>query len=692
MTYRSEGLASGVYGPLSDSVPPAPRTAFVVLGVHRSGTSAMTRVLGLSGGRLPSDPQPAASDNERGFWESETVIALNEQILAACDSEWDDIFAGQPRRHLSNFDRVFRHRAAEVLDSVFGDADPIVLKDPRINVLAAFWDSALRAHGYEPLYVIMVRNPAEVAASLLERDQMPTDHGLLLWLDHILACERDTRQAKRLFVAYDDLLEDWRGCLDRVEKVWEKALPRRTSAAANTVERFLSPSLRHHRATERSLQSDLPVRRMAAEAYSWLQSATRSDTPVDGEALDGLRARLASLRETIEPLLSGQRARFNGQKARLAEYVVHTDALEAARAQLRREIEAAQVREETLLGQVEHLRAAATEQAEALDRRAALASLREQEQAGVLEDVQRQLSQAVAEAARHAEDLRAGQARDAELVSTRAELEEVRRQLAQALAEAARHAEDLRAAQARDAELASARDDLGRLREEVERRGEALDQLRAAVAAAQAGSAGQEDAIAERERTIADLRQALEDERANGGSEAELEVMESRYAVLSEELRRVQAVAEDGFSRARTLASKLKAETEQARTAETLREEREALLAEMRELRSEWAREAEDREEELRRRASEEQAAIERQVRELADLSEAHARDLQEQEERRTAVENGHRLELDDLRSDRAKAEREIEALRLERANILGSTSWKLAALPRRLISGLRRS
>ena len=582
-----------------------------MLGVHRSGTSAMARVLGLSGARLPVDPHPAGPDNERGFWESDAVIALDEEILGASDSGWDDVFAGQPRHHLSNFDRVFRQKAAEVLDSAFQGGDPIVLKDPRINVLAAFWDAALRAHNYEPVYVIMVRNPIEVAASMLARNKTPMDQGLLLWLDHMLACERDTRNAKRLFVGYEELLEDWRGCLDRVEQAWGQSLPRRTSAAANAIERYLSPSLRHQRASEKALQGGSPVRRMAAEAFAWFQTACDRAETLDGAALDGLRTQLASLREAVEPILADQRDR-------LAEYVKHTGALEALSRQLNDQLAAERDRNATILEEVERLQDAASVQTQAL----ALANARERELADDLQTVHGQLAEVLAQAAERLEEVRAGEAREAKLAAVQEELE--------------RH------------------------REEVERRGDALDRLRADAEAWR-------EADLARERMIEDLRRTLEQARSGveaAGAEVEIEAMEARYSVLSEELRRVQAAAEDAFSRNRILATQLR---EQTLAGESLATEHAGLSAELETLRA-------------------------LHQREFDDLRSRQMEDMQERDKSFADRENSLRAQLENAQRDMQCAEREIETLRAERGQLLGSTSWKLTALPRRLISTLRRS
>ena len=59
------------------------RTAVLVLGMHCSGTSAITRLLNLRGVGLGRDLLPAKADNERGFWENRAILELHERFLAA---------------------------------------------------------------------------------------------------------------------------------------------------------------------------------------------------------------------------------------------------------------------------------------------------------------------------------------------------------------------------------------------------------------------------------------------------------------------------------------------------------------------------------------------------------------------------------------------------------------------------------
>jgi hypothetical protein len=67
---------------------PAGSKALLTLGMHRSGTSSIAGAMVRLGGAL--NLLPPADDNPKGFWESSVLMSLNDQILAAGRSHWDD--------------------------------------------------------------------------------------------------------------------------------------------------------------------------------------------------------------------------------------------------------------------------------------------------------------------------------------------------------------------------------------------------------------------------------------------------------------------------------------------------------------------------------------------------------------------------------------------------------------------------
>jgi len=302
------------------------RQALVVAGMHRSGTSAMARLLSLSGAALPERVMDPGPDNPLGYWEPWEMVALDDEILAAIDSRWDDVFALKGNQRALASRTAFLGKAQDFLTHNFGSRDLPVMKDPRSSVLTGFWREALDQSGLDPTYVIMVRHPLEVADSLLARNGFPREKSLLLWASYMLAVERDTRGASRLFVSYSDMLSDWRGVLDRVEKTLGRPLPRRTPAAGVEIERFLSKSHRHHEAGGEAFDALGADWAGVRAVYDWMSGAARG-AESDEKPLDKVERELAGVERVFGPVLAEAMLNELGQRKSLAHA---TEALEAA--------------------------------------------------------------------------------------------------------------------------------------------------------------------------------------------------------------------------------------------------------------------------------------------------------------------------------------------------------------------------
>lgn len=218
----------------------------LVLGMHRSGTSALTRVINLMGFEAPKTLMAATEANEAGFWESQVFMELNDKILAACGSSWFD-------RHPLKADPLTVGGAPGFLDEVratlaaeFGGTPLIVLKDPRISRLFPLYAEALRLEGYDILPVLALRNPVEVAASLTRRDDFLPYKGLGIWLRYTLDAEKATRGMPRTVISFDGLMADWRGTMARAARQLGQPWPPMSPEAEAETDESLRPKLRHH--------------------------------------------------------------------------------------------------------------------------------------------------------------------------------------------------------------------------------------------------------------------------------------------------------------------------------------------------------------------------------------------------------------------------------------------------------------
>jgi len=232
---------------VSSNVNAAEPTAVVVLGMHRSGTSAFARVASLLGCELPKNLMPADEGNDLGHWESNAVTALNERLLASAGSKWDDWTPLNQGWEKSAVSPAFLAEAQEVLRDDYAQAPLFVLKDPRICRLAPFWLKAIKAIGARAVIAFPLRNPYEVSNSLGARDGSDQGFGLLLWLRHVLEAEAATRELPRHFFTFQQLLADWGEVIDRFEKTTDMRFPRRSVAVEAEIAAFLSEDAWHER-------------------------------------------------------------------------------------------------------------------------------------------------------------------------------------------------------------------------------------------------------------------------------------------------------------------------------------------------------------------------------------------------------------------------------------------------------------
>src|SRR5690349_10750018 len=77
----------------------AGRTALLVLGMHRSGTSATAGLLVRMGAQSPASLMRPNADNPRGFWESEAFWGFHERLLHAAGDRWDSWTRFHPSGH-----------------------------------------------------------------------------------------------------------------------------------------------------------------------------------------------------------------------------------------------------------------------------------------------------------------------------------------------------------------------------------------------------------------------------------------------------------------------------------------------------------------------------------------------------------------------------------------------------------------
>ena len=429
------------------------RLVVLVLGMHRSGTSAVTGLVSKLGVGLPDNLLAPQSDNERGFFESEDIVLAHERLFAAIGTTWsglDDLDGVEN----TAAGKVFMQEMRTLLERQFEQSPSLVLKDPRICRLAPLWLKLIESLDADVICIHVSRHPLAVAASLSQRNEFAPGRSILMWLDHALRAERETRGRPRIFVDFDKVMSDWRPLAGRLADMLGNR--RKLSAAAKVdIETFLSRELRHHEFRPSDILSDDALPGWVQTAYRNFELTLDADgeTEPDPAQLDkawdefdrarslfnatisdhvkeaaSLRAELEEARRAVEArdaMLESARqeaaAAETAHQNAVAELHESYAAIEAEFAEARKHLEAASTELEAVRDELK------TSQAELNAKRAQLQSALEElqsvrKEAGALED---QLSEA---------KVRAGRAEDerAELEGLLAEAEGVKVRLRQA--------------------------------------------------------------------------------------------------------------------------------------------------------------------------------------------------------------------------------------------------------------------
>ena len=487
-----------------------------MLGMHRSGTSALTRGLEAMGVRLGDRLMPgAAGNNDSGFFEDVDVVALNDAILRKAGHVWHslapwdaDVLSG-PAFHDE------RVEAMALLRERLSAFDPFGLKDPRLCLTLPLWRCVFEDLGVQPSYVVCVRNPLEVAHSLHARDDFPIQKGLRLWAQHTAAVLTNLPEATSAFVHYAELLRapaeviaDLAGKLD-LEVVGE--------ALETYATEFIDQSQRHEAVSDGELARSGKVQPDQLALYERLVEATKTgslgDAPLpearsEPEELLALVDEMDDRRRLIERRLAEDRQTIKRQEGDIEAARSETAAAEAAAAALQSVTDTLSARAEELAREAEERAAEAEERAQTISR-----LTREKEDvAQALTSLERSNAAELGIAAEKLEE--------AETVARRLE------------AELARSAD---AVASLEGDLDAARSEQQRDKEEWRRRAErdqdALRSARNALAAAEAKAAELSSAVSRLSRREQELT------AVSSGLRRSLETLEGQHEKATQTLR-----------------------------------------------------------------------------------------------------------------------------------------------------------
>lgn len=204
----------------------------MVLSMHHSGTSLLTRILmqaGLYGGSRSAFKLQAPKDGDVGrldppkYWERLDVIAATELLINRSVSDasvhlrdaklgWLTGFAFAASSVQNVVAQEYRDQMRAVVDLLLADvanrSTALVLKEPRLSLTWPFWRPVLSDASLRPICVILHRHPMLVATGLRWRPRnraMLLQDWLALWEKYMVGTLRACHGIAKVIVSHDAL-------------------------------------------------------------------------------------------------------------------------------------------------------------------------------------------------------------------------------------------------------------------------------------------------------------------------------------------------------------------------------------------------------------------------------------------------------------------------------------------------------
>jgi hypothetical protein len=275
-----------------------------------SGTSALTRLLSLTGCALPPAILGADSFNPRGYWEPIEALKLNDEFLFRHGSTFFDASLRLQEENVvpAEAEAEFLDKIEAFLGKCSGTA-ALVIKEPRITPLFRWWKEAARRAGLSVTVVNAVRHPGEVADALGSVLKASPELSNAIWLKYNLLAERLSRELPRVFVEYSHLLDDWRAQVTRISRVLSVGLDVSSPEADGFITRDL------YRRRHSGPVHEVFGERWLARAYAQFSSAAE-DKPIDLAELDALYHSYRTCERAFRVASADSRSKYNPGKLR----------------------------------------------------------------------------------------------------------------------------------------------------------------------------------------------------------------------------------------------------------------------------------------------------------------------------------------------------------------------------------------
>jgi len=351
---------------------PVQGRVIVILGMHRSGTSVITRGLEVLGVELGNNLHPAGHDNPTGFWEDKECLEINNELLSHLNSSYDSLSDTSNKLFRDSAVDSLSLRAVNLVCRKLSEHNGLWgFKDPRTCRTLNFWKNVFNIVNCKTSFVIVVRNPVSVASSLEVRNKTPREKSYFLWLQHNISAILGTCGSPRVVVDYDRFLESPLFQLQRISRVLDLQSPDlNDDRVSGYLEKFVNKRLRHGVFPANSISTDEKGSKHVLKIFNLMQEISQDKSSLDSEKVVNEFQLISDQLDSFDPIFSYTSSLESQQRQLYVDLDIQNDQLNS----LNQEI--ARINQEWLIarneianreGQINELTQAATKREDQLN-------------------------------------------------------------------------------------------------------------------------------------------------------------------------------------------------------------------------------------------------------------------------------------------------------------------------------------
>jgi len=216
----------------------------VILGMHRSGTSAITKGLeSLDIDLKESDSWYAKGENDKGFWEDPDIVEINEKVLTKLGLNWSTLT--NPALTYDQLDHLEDELslAIQLINKKTRNNDLYSFKDPRTSILLPFWKTIFNKMEINPFFIVAIRHPRSVSQSLMKRSRFPEIKSSLIWTNYNQHLITHIQNSRHILIDYDTLMKEPEQQINRLSSFLKIPINKEKMNRYCSV--FLDNNLRH---------------------------------------------------------------------------------------------------------------------------------------------------------------------------------------------------------------------------------------------------------------------------------------------------------------------------------------------------------------------------------------------------------------------------------------------------------------